>query len=374
MRHGISIRSVVLFLLLLLGLSSAWADNGPAETSRPALTVSVQQVNFVEMERTLSATGNIRPWQDASVSVQTTGLRLKEVFADVGDIVQAGQLLAKFDDTIIRTEIDQTRAAIIQAQASLEQATQNARRIRRIMGSGAVSQQEADQVLATEKINQAQLSSAQAALVGQTQRLAHTRLLAPYDGVVSAKSAVLGAVYNPGQELFHLIVQNKLQWEASVSSRHLSALEPGTKVLMHVREDVFAEGTVRQQSPALNEQTRQAIVYVDIVPGAQVKAGMFIKGDFKLGTSKVIALPRQALVLRDGFYYVFVLENNNRVSLRKIEIGQSLPDGVEVLAGLVSGETIVVKGARFLEDGDMVRVAETASETASGAASVRAGR
>lgn len=369
------VRAVVVFLNLLLlfflGPSMAWASNSPAEPPRPALTVSVQQVDFVEMERILSATGNIRPWQDASVSVQTTGLRLKAVFADVGDVVQAGQLLAEFDDTIIRTEIDQTRAAIIQAQASLEQATQNAKRIRRLMGSGAVSQQEADQILAAEKINQAQLASAQAALLGQEQRLAYTRLLAPYDGVVSAKSAILGAVYSPGQELFHLIVQNKLQWEASVSSRHLSELETGTKAILHVGEGVV-EGMVRQQSPALNEQTRQAIVYVDLVPSPLVKAGMFVRGDFKLGTREVIVLPRQALVLRDGFYYVFVLEENNRVALRKIDIGQSLPDGVEVLSGLVAGDTIVVKGARFLEDGDTVRVAQVAADTVPGMASVTA--
>mgnify|MGYP000894732837 CR=1 FL=1 len=362
--HGISIRSAVLFLGLFLGVSWVWAQDTPAEQARPALTVSVQPVKFADLERTLSATGNIRPWQDASVSVQTTGLRLKQVFADVGDVVQAGQLLAEFDDTTIRSEIDQTKAAIIQAQASLEQATKNANRIRRIMGSGAVSQQEADQILATEKINQAQLASAQAALVGQEQRLAYTRLLAPYEGVVSAKSAVLGAVYNPGQELFHLIVQNKLQWEASVSSRHLGVLEPGKKVLLHINNDISVSGTVRQQSPSLNEQTRQAIVYVDIVPDSQVKAGMFVKGDFQLGAHKVIALPRQALVLRDGFYYVFVLGDQARVALRKIEIGQSLPDGVEVLSGLDSGETIVVKGARFLEDGDTVRVADAVFETA----------
>ncbi|MFV9473098.1 efflux RND transporter periplasmic adaptor subunit [Advenella sp. RU8] len=359
-----TLRSLLLFLALLVGVSKVWAEDIPAGQQRPALTVSVQPLTVSEVARTLSATGNIRPWQDASVSVQTTGLRLKQVFADVGDIVQAGQLLAEFDDTIIRAEIDQTKAAITRAQASLDQATKNANRIRRIMGSGAVSQQEVEQVLATEAINQAELASAQAALVGQEQRLAYTRLLAPYDGVVSAKAAVLGAVYNPGQELFHLIVQNKLQWEASVSGRHLGALEPGKKVLLHINDETSVEGAVRQLAPALNEQTRQAIVYVDIFPNDQVKAGMFVKGDFQLGINKVIILPRQALVLRDGFYYVFVLEDQNRVALRKIEIGQSLPDGVEVVSGLGAGENIVVKGARFLEDGDTVRVAETSYETA----------
>lgn len=361
MVSGLWVRSFIA-CLLILGFSLAQAQNENGDNVlRPALTVSVQQVVSMEMERFISATGNIRPWQDASVSVQTSGLRLKHIFVDVGDTVRQGQLLAEFDDTTIVADITQAKAAIEQARANLAQTSQNANRIRKIRGTGAVSQLEADQALAAEKISKAQLASAEAALLAQEQRLAYTRLLAPHDGVISARSAVLGAVYNPGQELLHIIVQNKLQWEATVSGNQLFAIVPGLKARVHVGDDVTVSGVVRQLAPAFNEQTRQAVVYVDLEPGSQARAGMFVKGDFLLKTENTLSIPRQALVLRDGFHYVFVLGQGNKAMLRKIETGQSLPSGIEVKSGLQEGDRIIVKGAGFLDDGDVVRVAASVS-------------
>ena len=118
-------------------------------------------------------------------------------------------------------------------------------------------------------------------------------------------------------------------------------------------------GKVRKISPMVDTQTRNTIVYVDL-PANSVKAGMFAKGDFAMGQSNTLSIPQQALVLRDGFNYVFVVKNMKnqqaKVAQIKVQTGKRFGNLVEVVSGLTANQNIVASGGAFLSDNDMVKV------------------
>ena len=345
--------ALIVFSLNAVPLSLA---NSQEPSSRPALTVTVQAVQMSTVTPGIGATGNIRAWNDASISAQTSGLRLKALHADVGDRVSKGQVLAEFEDTSSRGDLTQARARLRQTQASLETARRNADRIRKIRNSGAISQSEVDQALSTEKNAQADVSSATAALETQIQRTSYTQLVAPSDGIISVRNAVIGAVVNPGEEIFHLVVDNRLEWQARLSMRNLMRVREGMPVQVFLPDDTRVNGRIRQIGPTLDEETRQGMVYVDLETAPQLRAGMFLRGTFSLPSRQGLTIPRQALVLRDGFNFVFVVDDKGRVAQTKVQIGTAAGNTLEVIDGLHGGDQVVTQGAAFLNDGDTVHV------------------
>jgi len=130
-------------------------------------------------------------------------------------------------------------------------------------------------------------------------------------------------------------------------------------------------GKVRSIAPTVDPQTRAALVYVDL-PNVQqntgVKAGMFARGDFELGRSTAPTVPQAAVVPRDGFNNVFILKPDNKVSQLKVQVGRRLNDRIEITSALPDGARIVVQGAGFLNDGDLVRVVDAPAPSSSAAA------
>jgi HlyD family secretion protein len=115
-------------------------------------------------------------------------------------------------------------------------------------------------------------------------------------------------------------------------------------------------------APSVDPQTRSALVYVDlpspVSKDSPAKAGMFARGDFEIGVSNALTVPQRALVVRDGFNYVFTLSPDNRVRQLKVQTGRLAGDRVEILSGLAADARIVVDGASFLTEGDLVRIGQ----------------
>ena len=118
-------------------------------------------------------------------------------------------------------------------------------------------------------------------------------------------------------------------------------------------------------APTVDPQTRNALVYVDLPPKTDFRAGMFARGEFALGSSDALTVPQEALVVRDGFTYVFVVGPQQRVQQRKVQTGRRIADRVEILSGLEADTSVAVRGAGFLNDGDLVRVAAPPATTSS---------
>ena len=330
--------------------------------AKPALTVTAAQPQTTSLPVRLAANGNITAWQEAVIGSESNGLRLTQVLVNVGDVVKAGQVLATFSTDSTQADVAQARANLLDAEASALDAAGNAERARGLQSSGALSTQQINQYLTLEKTARAKAEAARAGLSAQQLRGRQTRVLAPDSGVISSRTATVGAVVGAGSELFKLIRQSRLEWRAEVTSSELGRITAGTPVSVRPASGGELQGKVRMIAPSVDPLTRAALVYVDLPVAAgkdsPAKAGMFARGDFELGKTDSLTIPQRALVVRDGFSYVLRLSPDNRVSQVKVQTGRLAGDRVEITSGLPADARIVVDGAGFLNDGDLVRVGE----------------
>jgi HlyD family secretion protein len=344
--------------------SQTWAQddkkaakpNGTASAAKAALTVSAVSPSNGALGLQLTANGNVAAWQEASIGAEVNGLKLTEVRVNVGDMVKKGQVLATFSADSANADVLQARANLAEAQATAAEAAANAARARTLQDSGALSQQQIAQFTTAETTAKARVEASRALLSAAQVRLKNGQLTAPDNGVISARSATVGAVAGAGTELFRMIRQGRLEWRAEVTSTEVARIKPGTLALVTAASGEQVQGKVRMVAPTVDPQTRNALVYVDLPQNPGVKAGMFAKGEFALGSSNALTLPQQALVLRDGFTYAMRIETNNKVSQVKLQTGRRVGDAVEITQGAKTGERYVASGAAFLADGDTVRV------------------
>lgn len=358
--------------LLVLGAVVYWAVSRPApeETKtvqRPALTVTTVLPQQVSMPVKLAANGNLMAWQEASVGAEAGGLRLTQVYVNVGDRVSKGQVLATLAGETLRAEVAQSKASLAEAEAAAADAANNAERARSLQGTGALSGSQINQYLTAEKTARARAEAARALVQAQQVRLDQIEIHAPDSGIISSRTATVGAVVGAGTELFRLIRQGRLEWRAEVTATELGRITTGTTAQLTAASGARLAGRVRMIGPTVDPQTRSALVYVDVTPlpgmAGQARAGMFARGEFDLGARPALTVPQAALVVRDGFSYVYSVNPDQRVSQVKVQTGRMAGDRVEILDGLAADARIVAAGAGFLSDGDLVRVVD-ASPTA----------
>jgi HlyD family secretion protein len=340
-----------------------------AAPARPALTVSVTTAQRSTLSTTLAASGNLAAWQEAAVGAEANGMRLSEVRVNVGDLVRKGQVLATFAADTAVAELAQSKASVAEAEAQLAEAAANAQRARDLQASGALSAQQIAQLLTAERTAQARLEAVKAVQKVQQLRLQQTQVLAPDSGVISARSATVGAVVPAGAELFRLIRQGRLEWRGEVAASELPQVRVGQKVkLSATGAPAPVQGTVRQVAPTVDAATRNVIVFVDVpASSAGLKAGMFARGEFETGSSAALTLPQSAVLLRDGFSYVFVVGSDGRVAQTKVDVGRRNGERIEIVQGLDDKARVVASGGGFLADGDTVKVVEGAPVPAAAA-------
>ena len=347
----VGVVSLLAFKVLLKPKAVAVVD-----VAKPALTVTSVTPQRLDWAGSVSANGAVLPWQEAIVGSEINGVRLVEVLAEVGDRVKKGDLLARLADETLQNELHQQLAAFDEAVARFQEAEANATRAENLKESGALSAQELQQYASAAFIARAQMDAAKARVSNARLKLSYTRITAPDDGFISARTATLGSVAQAGSELFRLIRQGRLEWRAELSEGQLQQLRLGQAVRVHASADQSVSGTVTRIAPAIDSNTRNGYVFVSLKANPSLRAGMFAEGEFESGSSKALTLPQSAVVLRDGYSYVYLLGADGRVSQVKVTTGRRQELLVEVLQGLAAEAVVVGSGAGFLNDGDLVRV------------------
>lgn len=357
--------AVVVALALLVvatrsGQAPADADAGP----RPSLSVNVEAPLPMRMGQRIAANGNIEAWQEAVIGANVSGLILSDVKVNVGDVVKKGQVLATFSSQTVAAELEQSRARAAEAEAAALEAEANAERAQKVADSGALSAQQLNQYLTAAQTARARAKAQLAAERAQAVRLADTRIVAPDDGVISSRTATVGAV-PPGNELFRLIRQSRLEWRAEVPAPQLALIKPGMPVRIDAGSGITLAGKVRMLAPSVDPKTRNGIVYVDLPSSGAVagaaRAGMFAAGEIEIGESDGLTLPQSAVMVRDGYSFVFRVGTDSKVIQTKVSLGRRVDERVEILSGLGADDRVVVAGGGFLTDGDLVRVVTATS-------------
>jgi RND family efflux transporter MFP subunit len=318
------------------------------------------------MTKTLAANGSMAAWQEASVSAEVGGSRLVQILVQVGDSVKKGQVLAKFSTANAQIEVETAKALALEAEALATEAVANAERARGIEKEGFYSPAQLGQIYSNEKAAMAKVRAAKVRQFASELSLKETDVLAPDDGVITSRQAVLGAVVPAGFELFRMIRQGRLEWRAELTSAELALVKPG----MRVKLQGDTNGTVRQVAPSIDPQSRTGLVFVD-VQASSLRAGSFARGEFLFGAAQsVLAVPQSSLVARDGFQYVFTVGAVDaktgivKAVQHKVTVGGRSTDSkgtvwVAVLSGLKGDSPVVASGAAFLADGDNVRVVKS---------------
>ncbi len=364
---------LVLGAAVLLGaaaLAVRGADDkkaAPAAAPRPALSVTTTQPQPATLPLRIAANGNIAAWQEAIIGTEANGLRLAEVRVNVGDAVKRGQVLATFAPDMMQADVAQVRAVVAEAEAALAEAAANAARARELQNSGALSDQQINQYATAERTAKARLDAQRAQANVQALRLRQTQVLAPDDGVISARSATVGAVLPAGQELFRMIRQGRLEWRAEVPAADLHAIQPGMSVTVTPVGGGPIAGKVRLLAPTVDASTRNGIVFVDLGASRDARAGMFARGEFDIGKRQGLTLPQSAVLLRDGFSYVLRIGPDDKLIETKVTTGQRVGDRVQITGGLEANARVVASGGGFLADGDLVRVVDGPAPAAPGA-------
>ncbi len=338
--------------LLALAVSALFIFNdmdekatSPEASPTPALTVSETTATEAEWPEIIKATGPVSAWQEAIIGAEISGQRLVDVIADVGDNVKKGQVLARFNTETLDAEHAELEANWITAES-------NRKRALTLRDSGAMSNQVID-----DYINQAAVAKAQ--LEAKALQRKYAEVVAPDDGVISARNATLGAVGSAGDELFRLIRQNRLEWRGELTAEQVVRVTPGQKVHLTLPNGNSAYGSIRQIAPSVNPDTRMTLVFADIEADSSSQAGMYAAGEITLGKQTALSVPAKSVVIRDGHAYVFVISNDDSgttVNMQDVHVGQIQGGKAQILSGISPGERIVAQGAGFLNDGDSVRV------------------
>lgn len=361
-KFRIGLALVVLAAITASFLPGCSTDKSAAEPAKAgakaALTVSLTTPQTLEWPKVLPANGNVVAWQEAVIGPEISNYRITEVSVQVGDTVRKGQVLARIAIDTVASELAEAQAAVAELQASANEARDNAARAVELRDKGFYSSQLNTQYQTAQHTAAARLAAARARLQAAEVKMSKTTVTAPDDGIISARNAAVGSLTQQGQELFRLIRGGRLEWRAEVPSADLAGLKPGVVATLTAPDGAQVQGKVRAVAPSVDPQTRNGLVYVDLPRTTAVRAGMFARGEFELARSPALTVPQSAVVLREGFAYVFRLEGADHVAQTKVLPGRRLGERMEIVSGLDGDTRVVENGAGFLADGDAVKVVE----------------
>ncbi len=353
-------------LVLVLGVSaialSGCGDKKPkkAKGPAPAATVSVATVASQPIARQINATGTVSPWEEVPVGAETGGLTAVAVNAEEGQVVQAGQVLVKLNDALISAQLRQQEAAVASARATLAEAQAALGRARELQAKGYLSQASLDTATAKQGTASANLAAAEAARGETAARLAQTSIRAPVGGLISRRSVTKGQIVTSGSELFRIVRDSRLEVDAEIPETELATVKAGMPASIYSDKVGETSGRVRIVTSEVNATSRLGVARVALSSMGGFRPGMFARVRIDAGDQPALVVPSAAVLYRENRPGVFVVDAARKVHFRRIQILTTTGDRVAA-TGLTAGERVVVEGAGFLGEGDVVRVSATAA-------------
>ncbi len=315
-------------------------------------------------EDTLVLPGMIQSFTDTPIYARTNGY-LKRWLVDIGTPVKAGQLLAEIDTPEVDQQVRQAEADLKTAQANNDLAQLTAARWKALLVTHTVSRQDADNKIGDAAAKQAALASAQANLARLMELEGFKRIVAPFDGVITARNVDVGDLVDAGasggsaKELFHMAAMKHLRVYVQVPENYAADMVMGSTAELRVREHPgkMFEGKLISTAQAIDPVTHTLLVQLetDNSAGALLPGG-YVEVTFQLrphpGTLRITP---NTLLFRPEGMVVAVVGNDNRVTLQKVVMGRDFGNQVEVLAGLDPSQFIVLNPSDSMVAGQMVK-------------------
>ena len=344
--------------------SSAAAGDAPVAAS---LAVTLVKAQSQQIERAVLASGPVAPWEEMQLGVELSGIRVTALNVDVGQQVRKGQVLLELDHRSLDSDLRSAQASYSEAMAGVQLAKVNLSRGQALAKSQLISASALDELRAGLVQAEARAATTRAQRDGVQLRRDFAQLRAPDDGIISKRLVQPGQVVAAGSELLRLIRQGRLEWHPELPEADLARVQPGATVEVHGADGAWVKGTVRAVSPGVDTSTRTGSVHADLPEPGALKAGAFVEGRIITSASHGLMVPTASVVMRDGYAYVFTVDAKNIAHRVRVQTGVSVGDRVEILDGIVVGQSLVASGAGFLGDGDHVKVVAAAPSAAAAA-------
>jgi RND family efflux transporter MFP subunit len=372
-------RAGIAFVLLAIavvayGLGTRAAQNSRLHDLTEALaipTVAIVTPSRVENQTGLDLPGRLTAFINAPIYARVPGY-LKSWKYDIGGKVKAGELLAEIDTPDLDQQLQQARAALGVAQANAKLAQITADRWQSLAGTDAVAKQDVDTRNFTLNANIAQVKAAQASVDQLVAEEGFKRLIAPFDGIVTARETDIGQLINVGatggMQLFVVSETSKLRVYVAVPQNYVPSVPPGTKATISVPEhpDKTYGGTVEASAQAVVPSTGTTLMQIivdnsagEMMPGDYASIHLHIAGD-----PNVLSVPSSALIFDARGLSVATVGANNRVLRKPVSIERDLGPVVELASGLVPNDRVIENPPDGVENGAEVRLATDAPAVA----------
>ncbi len=337
---------------------------GAAERSVPTVSlVSLKDIPASDLE----LPARIEAWARAPIYARVSGY-LARWNVDIGTPVKAGQVLAQLDTPDLDQDLRQAQAQLAVARTGLSLADSTAKRWQALVGQNAVSKQEADEKQNDFMSRQSTVQALQASVSRQQALKSYTKLVAPFDGVVTARNTDVGALVNvggaSGSELFVVSDIRKLRVYVNVPQRQVALIKPGSKATLSVpeRPDASYTATVQSTAQAIAAGSGTMLVQLavdnrngELLPGAYAN----VRFDLPLDAGTVSVPPGALMLGKDGVR-VATLDGANKVRIKKVTIGRDMGTVVQLAGGVERSDRIIDSPPDGLAEGDAVRIAQAA--------------
>jgi RND family efflux transporter MFP subunit len=353
------------------GLGSREAQNARLRNVTEAQavpTVALVAPSHIENSAGLDLPGRLEAYITAPIYARVPGY-LKSWKHDIGAKVKAGAELAEIDTPDLDQQLMQARAALSVADANAKLAQITAERWQSLASTDAVAKQDVDQRTFTWSANIAQVKAAQANVDQLVAEEGFKRLIAPFDGIVTARDTDIGALINVGAaggaQLFVVSETSKLRVYINVPQNYVPSVPPGTKATIRVPEhpDKTYGGTVEASAQAVIPSSGTTLMQLMV----DNSAGELMPGDYAsihlqiAGAAHVLSVPSSALIFDAKGLSIATVDSNNRVLLKPVSIQRDLGAVVELASGLSSGDRVIQNPPDGIGNGAQVRLAGGAS-------------
>jgi len=344
-------------VIWLLARPHAAANDGEA-TAPPLVSVMVPAIG--DVSATVSLTGLISARNDMPIGNEGDPGRIAAVLVEAGDHVHKGQLLAQLNPLTAESQLDSAAAALEEDRATSTAAQTEWSRAER--DADLFSTEESERRHAAALTAQAKVKAAEAQVADARSRLAHTRILAPTDGIVLTRTAEVGQIAVPGSTvLFHLASDGQVEMRGQVSEQDLPRLKLGQIADVYLDGVTLSyNGKIWQIGAVIDPATRQGTVRIALGPAEQdLRPGAFARADIHIAGSRGVILPETAVLSDEQGTYVLIVGPQDKVERRAVKVAGMRSDGLLVSDGLTGTERIVAIAGAFLRSGETVRIAAT---------------
>ena len=375
-RDGGQRRLMIVAAVIALALGLGWyfmhkspaATDAAAARSAQAQSVSVITPGRSSVTGSITASGTIAARREMPVGAAGEGGRVVSVLVDAGDWVQAGQVLAVVDRAVQTQQIVGQAANIEVQRANARIAQSNLDRALKLVERGFISKADVDRLTATRDAAVAQVRVAAAALEQLRASTARLNIVAPAAGLVLTRGVEPGQIVSPGSGvLFRIAKDGQLEMQARLAENDLARLSVGQSA------DVTPVGTAKaftgqiwQLSPTIDTQTREGIARIALGYDRALRPGGFASAQIRSGSVTAPMLPESAILSDQQGAFVYVVDQNNKVSRRAVKTGDVTAQGIVVSEGLAGNERVVLRAGGFLNPGDVVRPVAASAATPAG--------